>query len=80
MNDSSSEADAVRLTLIQGMSPSRRLAMATGWSSAMRELVRSNLKTQFAGESEAFLQRLFAERWLGRELAVKVYGPSEKYG
>ncbi len=46
----------------------------------MRELVRSNLKTQFAGDSEAFLQRLFAERWLGRELAVKVYGPSEKYG
>ena len=46
----------------------------------MRELVRANLKRQFDGASEASLRRLLAERWLGHELAAKVYGPSDTHG
>jgi len=80
VNDSTAQADTVRLTLLKGMSPSRRFAMATGWSTSMRELVRANLKRQFDGASEASLRRLLAERWLGNELAAKVYGPSDTHG
>lgn len=80
VNDSSPQAEAVRLTLIQGMSPSRRFAMATGWSNSMREMVRANLKRQFDGASEDFVRRLLAERWLGTELAAKVYGPPNTHG
>lgn len=80
VNDSSPQADAVRLNLIQGMSPSRRFAMATGWSNSMREIVRAGLSRQYDGASEAFLRRLLAERWLGAELAAKVYGPFESHG
>jgi hypothetical protein len=80
VNDSNPQADAVRLTLFKGMSPSRRLAMATGWSTSMRELVRANLRRQFHGASEASLRRLMAERWLGNELAAKVYGPADTHG
>lgn len=80
VNDSSPQAEAVRLTLIQKMSPSRRLAMATGWSNSMREMVRANLRSQFNGASEDFVRRLLAERWLGSELAAKVYGPPDTHG
>jgi len=80
VNDSSPQVEAVRLALIQRMSPSRRFAMATGWSNSMRELVRANLKRQFDGASENFVRRRLAERWLGTELAAKVYGPLDTHG
>ena len=80
VNDSSPQAESVRLTLIQRMSPSRRLAMATGWSNSMREMVRANLRSQFDGASEDFVRRLLAERWLGTELAAKVYGSLNTHG
>jgi hypothetical protein len=80
VNDSSPQAEAVRLALIKRMSPSRRFAMATGWSNSMRELVRANLKRQFDGASENFVRRRLAERWLGTELAAKVYGPLDTHG
>lgn len=54
--------------------------MATGWSNSMREMVRAGLSRQYEGAFEAFLRRLLAERWLGAELAAKVYGPSESHG
>jgi hypothetical protein len=54
--------------------------MATGWSNSMRELVRANLKRQFDGASENFVRRRLAERWLGTELAAKVYGPLDTHG
>lgn len=80
VNDSSPDAEAVRLTLIQRMSPSRRLAMATGWSNSLREMVRASVRSQFKGAPENFVRRLLAERWLGSELATKVYGPPDTHG
>ena len=56
------------------MTPAKRLALATGWSSALRELTRAALRNQFTGASEDELKRHFAQRWLGPELAAKVYG------
>ena len=74
MTDTSLHADAVRVQVLQKMSPSRRLEMATGWSTSMRQLILSGLKQQFGDRSEEARHRLLAERWLGAELAAKVYG------
>lgn len=80
MNDSDPQSDAVRLIVLQKMSPSRRFAMAAGWSNSLRELIRSGLKQQFSEESEEFRRRLLADRWLGVELASKVYGREDSHG
>lgn len=76
MTDTDAKADEVRIALLRAMSPARRLALATGWSTTLRELTRASLREQFAGESETKLRRRFAERWLGEELATKAYGPA----
>jgi hypothetical protein len=80
VSDTSIEADAVRVNVLQRLSPSRRFAMATGWSTSMREMVRAGIKRQFAEAPESVRRRLLAERWLGAELAAKVYGPIDPNG
>ena len=80
VNDTSIQADAVRVKVLQTMSPSRRFAMATGWSTSMREMVWAGLKRQFSEAPEGVRRRLLAERWLGAELAAKVYGPIDPNG
>ncbi len=46
----------------------------------MREMIRAALKKQFSEKPEGFRNRLLAERWLGPELASKVYGPRDTHG
>ena len=46
----------------------------------MREMVRAGLKRQFGEAPEGVRRRLLAERWLGAELAAKVYGPIDPNG
>lgn len=74
MTDTSSQAEAVRLRVLGGMSPARRFSMATGWSASVRDLIRGSLRKQFPDASDKQLRRLLAERMLGQDLAVKAYG------
>lgn len=80
MNDTNSEAAARRIQLLRAMSPSRRLALAWGWSKTLRDLTRANTRNRFRGASEKELDRHFAVQWLGAELAEKAYGPGKADG
>jgi hypothetical protein len=80
MNDTSTQAEEMRLRILRAMPPSRRLAMAAGWSSSLRQMTRNSLKKEFGTASEMEIKRLMAERWLGPELATKVYGPVVYHG
>lgn len=78
--DTSSLVEKVRLRALQTMSPARRFSLAAGWSQSVRELTRSSVRKQFPEASERELVRLLADRWLGEELATKVYGPKHTHG
>lgn len=80
MNDTSPEADQVRMRLFRAMSPERKLSMALSWSTALREMIRANIKEQYKGATEPQQRRILADRWLGPELAAKVYGPPDLNG
>jgi hypothetical protein len=80
MNDTSNEAEAVRLRALRAMSRTRRLTMALGWSQSVRELSRAGLRRQFPDVSEPELHRMLAERVLGADLASKAYGPLISHG
>ncbi len=80
MNDTTDEAEEVRLRALRAMGPTKRLAMALGWSTSVRALTREGLRRQFPGCTERELHRRMAERLLGAELAMKVYGPSDAHG
>jgi len=75
MTDTSPEAEEVRIRALRKMSPARRLQMALGWSNALRDLIKANLRRQFHDATDATLSRMLADRWLGPELAAKAYGP-----
>lgn len=80
MNDTTNEAQLVRLRALQAMNPTRRLSLALGWSQSVRDLNRAAVRRQFPDSSEPELHRLVAERWLGAALAEKVYGPLKAHG
>jgi len=75
MNDTTPAADNLRMELLRSMTPARRLALATGWSSSLRAMVQAKLRQELPRATEAERLRLFASRWLGEELAAKAYGP-----
>ena len=80
MNDTTSTAEAVRLRVLQAMTPQRRLGLALGWSQSVREMTRSSLHQQHPELPPPELHRLIAERLLGKELAQKAYGPLIRHG
>ncbi|HBJ86252.1 MAG TPA: hypothetical protein DDZ88_20785 [Verrucomicrobiales bacterium] len=80
MNDTSPTAEAMRMRALQAISPARRLSLALGWSRSVRELTRSSLRQQHPELSPDSLHRLLAERFLGKELALKAYGPLPSHG
>ena len=75
ITDTAPAADQVRLELFRAMTPARRLALAAGWSDALRQLLRAQIRQERPDAPEAELRRAFASRWLGEELAAKAYGP-----
>lgn len=80
MTDTSIQADETRLSILRSMPPGRRLAMATGWSSSLRSMIRGSLKKQFATATEAERMRMLAERCLGAELAAKAFAGYTTHG
>lgn len=80
MNDTNPTAEIMRMRALQAMSPARRLSLALGWSQSVRELTKSSLHQQHAELLPQDLHRLLAERLLGKELALKAYGPLPSHG
>jgi hypothetical protein len=80
VTDTSIEAEAIQLRILRAMPPGRRLALATGWSGSLRSMIRAKLHDDNRGATPAQLHRLFADRWLGPELAAAVYDPSNTNG
>ena len=80
MNDTSHEAEAVQMRLLRAMPPERRLAMAVRWSTSLREMIRAKLRQENPEATEAHVHRLLADRWLGAELAARIYGPINLHG
>lgn len=80
MTDTDRKAEEARLRALRAMSPERRLSLAVGWSKSVREMTRSSLRQQFPQMNEREMLRLLAVRWLGEDLAMKVYGPIDTHG
>jgi hypothetical protein len=80
ITDTDPKAEEARLRALRAMSPERRLSLAMGWSKSVREMTRSGLRQQFPQMNERDILRLLAGRWLGEELATKVYGPIDAHG
>jgi hypothetical protein len=56
------------------MSAAKRIRQAVVRSAALRRMVWERVREAHPGASPSELHRAFAERWLGRGLAAKVYG------
>ena len=53
----------------------QKLAYVNELNATLQALALSDLRRRHPTESEAQLQRRLATRWLGHELADRVYGP-----
>ncbi len=73
--DTSPEAERVLIELLRQAPAWRRLQLADRMSSAARGLCFAGLRARHPAASEAELRRRFADIHLGRELALKAYGP-----
>lgn len=80
MTDTSIEAAAIQVRILRAMPPGRRLALAAGWSGSLRSMIRAKVRDENLGATPARLHRIFADRWLGPELATAVYGPPNPNG
>lgn len=76
--DTTEEADRVYIAVLRKMGPARRLQIAMERTEAVREMIRAQIAQDHPGLTDAERHRLFADRWLGPELAAKVYGPLPK--
>lgn len=53
----------------------QKLAYVNELNASLKLLALSDLRRRYPAESDAQLQRRLAARWLGSELADRVYGP-----
>jgi hypothetical protein len=74
-SDTSAEAEAVLIQLMRQAPPWRKLEMVDQMNQAVKMLVLAGLQAQHPKASKRQLHRLLADRTLGEELALKVYGP-----
>ena len=80
MNDTTPQAMEAQMNALRAMTPSRRLALAVGWSQSIRGMITQRLKADHPELPSEDLRRMLAERLMGRELATRVYGPGESHG
>jgi hypothetical protein len=73
-SDTSPEAERVLVELLRRAPAWRRLQLADRMSATVRQLSLAGLRARHPRASEAELRRRFADLYLGRELAAKVYG------
>ena len=75
MNDTDKQSDAVRLHILRGMRPGRRLMMAAGWSTALRHMSRAGLRQQFKGASDELPAALVCRALAGARACGKSVRP-----
>jgi hypothetical protein len=74
-DDTSPDAEAVLIRLLQAASPARKMAMVLNANRTARALAMTGLRERYPGESAQQVRRHLADLWLGPELAAKAYGP-----
>jgi hypothetical protein len=78
MNDTTPEAEAALLGLLREAPVWRKLQLLEQLNAMTRSLALSGLRQQYPDAAEPELRRLLADRVLGHELAVRVYGSTVK--
>lgn len=58
----------------------QKLAYVNELNATLQTLALSDLRHRHPTESDAQLQRRLAARWLGSDLADRVYGPISEHG
>jgi hypothetical protein len=77
-SDTRPEAEAVLIRLLREAPPWRRLEMVGQMNDALKTMMRSGLRERYPKDSPEMIQRRMADLLLGKELALKVYGPLPK--
>ena len=72
--DTSPEAERVLIDLWRAATPARKFALALDTTRALQEFMLAGLRERHPRASPARLRRLFADQWLGPDLARKAYG------
>jgi hypothetical protein len=75
LSDTSPEADAVLVEQLRKMPVWQRWEQVNRLNMTLRTLALSDLRRLHPQATEAELHRYLADRLLGPELALKVYGP-----
>ena len=74
VNDTSPEAHRIQMAIYARMPAGRRIRQAVSRSESLRKMVWQRVAEAHPQAAPDRLRRLFAERWLGPELARRVYG------
>lgn len=75
--DTSPAAERVLLEALRRKTPAERFRLALEASEALRQMVWASVRRDYPEADEQQQFRQFAHRWLGAELARKVYGPDD---
>ena len=73
-SDTHPKMEAIQVQLLREAPPSKKLEMLADLNACAHILALCGLRSRYAQESEAKLQRRLAGLLLGDELAGKVYG------
>ncbi|HEV7784508.1 MAG TPA: hypothetical protein VGQ28_04170, partial [Thermoanaerobaculia bacterium] len=71
--DTSRDAEDVQMEILRHASPQKKAEMLRGMHRSALALTRQGLRRRHPDASGAELERLRAELWLGRDLAIRAY-------
>lgn len=72
--DTTPEAEQVLLDALRRKTPPERFRLALEASDALRQIGMASVRRDYPRAGPQEILRRFAERWLGAELAARVYG------
>ena len=77
MTDTTPEAHRLQIALYSRMPALRRVSQAVARIASLRRMVWQRVAEANPDADAVQLRKAFAERWLGRELAARVYGTTD---
>jgi hypothetical protein len=80
LSDTHPEITALQQKLLREATPARKLEIVGQMYLTLKQLALAGLRSQYPEDSPILLNRRLADRILGPELALKVYGPLKKEG
>ena len=72
--DTSAEAEEVQIALLRQAPAWRKLEIAFQLTRSLKNMIRADLQERYPHDDPAMHHRRLAHRWLGSDLASKVYG------